>query len=249
MYLKLFGGASIEGAEGPMTGRGVQRRRLALLALLAAQRQRGMSRERITAILWPEADANRARHLLSDSIYRINQSLGAEVLLAVGDELRLNPGILPSDIARFSEALERGEWARATDLYAGPFLDGVFLADTPEFDQWVDGERSRLAADFGRAIEQRAEEAERSGDTGAAVRHWRRASAHDALNARVALRYMRALDGPASESPLSSSPASAGSRWQPALELRVQREGPGHPGSRSPAGSRRRRRGECATSG
>ena len=42
--LKLFGGATLVSPEGPMTGRAVQRRRLALAALLAVARERGMSR-------------------------------------------------------------------------------------------------------------------------------------------------------------------------------------------------------------
>lgn len=44
---KLFGGASIEGADGPLTGRVAQRRRLGLLALLATSPETGVSRDKL----------------------------------------------------------------------------------------------------------------------------------------------------------------------------------------------------------
>jgi len=87
--LKLFGGAALMSPEGPVTGRAVQRRRLALAALLAVARDRGMSRDKLVAYLWPEADAERGRHQLSDSVYRINQALKREAIVAAGAGLRL----------------------------------------------------------------------------------------------------------------------------------------------------------------
>src|SRR5690554_2138964 len=74
--LKLLGGASIEGPDGPVTGSAVQRRRLGLLALLAAAPERGISRDKLVGYLWPERDEERARHALSDSVYRLNRELG-----------------------------------------------------------------------------------------------------------------------------------------------------------------------------
>lgn len=194
MYLKLFGGASLEGPGGPLAGKGVQRRRLGLLALLVVNRGRGMSRERITAFLWPEADTDRARHLLSDSIYRINQTFGFDVIVAVGDELRLTPGVLESDVECFSAAIDRQDWLEATRRYTGPLLDGVFLADSPGFERWVDTERARLAADQARALEALAVAAEARGDPADAVSWWKKLAVHDPLNARVAVRLMQVLD-------------------------------------------------------
>ncbi|MBR9988148.1 MAG: bacterial transcriptional activator domain-containing protein [Gemmatimonadetes bacterium] len=86
--LKLFGSAFIDGPAGRVTGRAVQRRRLGLLALLAVAGERGMTRDRLVGYLWPDSDGERARHLLSDSVYRINQAVGGEAVVAVGDELR-----------------------------------------------------------------------------------------------------------------------------------------------------------------
>jgi TolB-like protein/DNA-binding SARP family transcriptional activator/Tfp pilus assembly protein PilF len=192
--LKLFGGASIDAPSGPLTGRAVQRHRLALLALLAASSTRGMSRDRLIAFLWPEADSAKGRHLLSDSVYRINQAVGADAVSAAGDELRLDPRHLPSDVAGFADAIAGREWERAVAAYAGPFLDGFFLSDSPGFENWLDGERARFEREYSRALEALAEEAEAAGSRAHAVRWWRMLAAHDVYNSRVALRLMQALD-------------------------------------------------------
>src|SRR3954464_12485529 len=77
--LTLFGGAMLDTASGPITGRAAQRHRLALLALLATTRRAYRTRAQLITILWPETDSDRGRKLLSDSIYRVNQALGGDV--------------------------------------------------------------------------------------------------------------------------------------------------------------------------
>ena len=192
--LKLFGGASIQTPAGPLTGRATQRRRLALLAMLAVARSRGMSRDKVIAYLWPEQDAEHGRPLLSDSIYRVNQALGGEAIVPAGDDLRLSADVLPSDVAAFEDAIDRGEWQRAAELYGGPFLDGFFLSDAEEFGRWAEAERDRFARSHARALEALSESAERRGDAVDAVRWWRALAAHDPYSSRVAVRLMRALD-------------------------------------------------------
>jgi TolB-like protein/DNA-binding SARP family transcriptional activator len=199
--LKLFGGASILSPTGPVEGRAVQRRRLGLLALLAAPRHTGVgqpatgvSRERLISYLWPEAESDRGRHLLSDSVYRVNQALGGDAIAAAGDELRLNAAILPSDVAQLEDAAARGDHERVVSLYTGPFLDGVFLADSTEFERWVDSTRDRFARHYASSLETLAVEAEQAGDAARAVEWWRLLATHDPLNARIAMRFMEALD-------------------------------------------------------
>jgi TolB-like protein/DNA-binding SARP family transcriptional activator/Tfp pilus assembly protein PilF len=192
--LKLFGGASIQTPSGPLTGRATQRRRIALLALLAVARARGVSRDKTIAFLWPEQDSEHGRPLLSDSIYRVNQALGGEAIITAGDDLRLSADVLPSDVAEFEDAIDRGEWQSAADLYAGPFLDGFFLSGAEEFERWADGERDRLGRAYARALEALSELAERRGDSVEAVRWWRALAAHDPYSSRVVVRLMRALD-------------------------------------------------------
>jgi TolB-like protein/DNA-binding SARP family transcriptional activator/Tfp pilus assembly protein PilF len=173
----------------------VQRRRLALLAILATgqARGRGVGREKLVAYLWPEADGERGRPLLSDSVYRINQAVGEEAIVAMGDELRLNSDVISSDVADFERAAESGDHERAAAIYAGPLLDGVNLVDGTEFERWLDGERARLARAYEEVLDALAQAAESRGAAADAVTWWRRLAGHDPYSSRVALRLMQAL--------------------------------------------------------
>jgi serine/threonine-protein kinase len=197
LRLRTFGTLSIEGREGPLTGAATQRRRLALLALLAGAGARGTSRDKVVACLWPESDGERARHALAQLLYSLRRDLPDGALLADGNVLRLNAELVSSDVGDFETALDAGgdrdNLARAVTLYVGPFLDGFFLGDVPEFERWVDGERSRLAKRATAALEQLAAAAAAAGERGEAIRWWRQLAALDPLSSRVALSLMQAL--------------------------------------------------------
>jgi DNA-binding SARP family transcriptional activator/TolB-like protein len=192
--LKLFGGVALTGEDGPVTGPASQRRRIALLSLLAAAPDAGVSREKLIGFLWPDTGSEQARRFLADSLYAIRKALGQEAILARGDNLVLNPGVIRSDLAEFRQALGRGDRNAAVGLYQGPFVDGFFVPDVLEFEHWIDAERERCARDFANTLEALAEEREAEGNPGGAVEWWRRLAAHDPCSSRVALRLMQALD-------------------------------------------------------
>jgi len=132
LLLRLLGGASLAGESGPLSGRAVQRRRLALLAIFALEHPRPVSRDKLIAWLWPEHDTERARHLLRDSLYLLRGVLGEDALLSTGDDVRLNAEKLRCDVWEFEQALAERRPAAAVDVYAGPLLDGLHVDDAPE---------------------------------------------------------------------------------------------------------------------
>ncbi|MGH7476437.1 MAG: BTAD domain-containing putative transcriptional regulator [Longimicrobiales bacterium] len=192
--LKLFGGALIEGPAGMLGGRVAQRRRIALLAGLAAGRGRPISRDKLLALLWPEAEPERARHYLSDSVYLIRRELGDAALVSAGVDLRLEISIVSCDVAEFEDAVLHGRLEQAADLYTGPFMDGFHIDDAPEFEHWLDAERDRLARMRSRVLETLAQTHEDAGGFAAAADWWLQLAAHEPASGRVALRVMRALD-------------------------------------------------------
>jgi TolB-like protein/DNA-binding SARP family transcriptional activator/Tfp pilus assembly protein PilF len=152
-----------------------------------------MSRDKLIATLWPETPAARARHSLSDALHVLRKVLGEQAIVAAGDELRLDPNILASDVAAFEAAVEGGDLERAVELYGGPFLDGFFVTGALEFDDWAAAERERLARAHGGALERLAEEATARNDPRAAAGWWSRRSAQDPYDARIAVRLMETL--------------------------------------------------------
>ena len=103
LRLKTFGGLWIEN-PGTSSGAKMRPRSLALLAVCAAAGPKGVSRERLLGVLWPESSPERARHALSQTLYSLKRDLGAEPLLS-SSELRLDPTLISSDVADFREAL------------------------------------------------------------------------------------------------------------------------------------------------
>ena len=193
--LRLLGSPSIQGPDGALLcGHAAQRHRIALLALLARSPERGLSRDKVMAYLWPESDAERARNLLKVSIYVLRKALGEDALLSSGDQLRLNPQVIGADVATFDAALLRGEHERAVAAYEGPFLDGFFLSKAPEFEHWVERERDRLADSYATALEALADAAEARRDFAAAAVWWKARAAHDPYDSRVARRLMQSLE-------------------------------------------------------
>jgi len=193
--LRLLGGATLVGPAGPVAGVAAQRRRLALLALLAVARDATLSRDKAVAYLWPEADAERARHNLAVALHALRGALGERALVSSGDDLRLDRDLVACDVVDFEQALDRGALDHAVALYGGPFLDGVHLgADSAEFDRWADAERSRLAGRYASALERVADERAARGAPREAADAWRRLAALDPYSGRAALGLMRALE-------------------------------------------------------
>jgi DNA-binding SARP family transcriptional activator len=149
------------------------------------------SQEKLIAYLWPEADAERGRRLLSESLYVLRKALGAGALVSEGDSIRLNSEFVSCDVAEFDSAVERGDLESAVSVYAGAFLDGFFVRDAPEFERWVESERRRLADCYAKTLEQLAGEAEAAQDQPGAVGWWQRLVAHDPYNSRYSLRCLR----------------------------------------------------------
>ena len=192
LRLRTFGGLSIEnpGSVGPAAA---NRRPLALLALLAINGHRGLSRDKIVALLWPESDAERGRNSLNQVVSLLRRELAADDVLLGSVELRLNTDVLACDVMEFEQRIAADDLEAAVKLYTGPFLDGVFLRNTPEFERWVDHERARLQHVQGDALERLATQAAAGGDDMSAVRFRRERAALAPNDSRAALRLMESL--------------------------------------------------------
>ena len=103
--LRTFGGLSfdLDGAE--TTGAPLQGRRLALLALLAANASTGVRREVLSAYLWPESHPDRARNALNQAVFSLRRDLGDGAIVVTGGEVRLNTTHVSVDVVDFEEAI------------------------------------------------------------------------------------------------------------------------------------------------
>lgn len=192
--LATFGTLALAGpSDDTVLGRhGHHRRRLALLAVLAAAGERGRTRDQLLALFWPEATQSRARHALEQLLYSLRSSIG-ESVFSTANPVRLNPEVVESDVGSFTAALERGDLEAAVKAYAGPFLDGFYLEDAPELERWVESERNRLATSYADALDRLAQGADAASDYRRAVLWWRKLAQVDPLSSRNATGLIRAL--------------------------------------------------------
>jgi DNA-binding SARP family transcriptional activator len=191
MYrLELFGGLALVDEAGVEVA--TQPRRLALLALLAAAGPRGITRAKLQAQLWPESSTDSARHALDQLLYYLRRQVDPDLFLGT-DPLRLNPAIITSDLDEFEQAFASGGLAEAAQRFRGPLLDGFDLGGAPEFERWLETERSRLQGAYRQALFQLAEQEDKACRHAVAIGWWEKLVAADPLSTRAALGLMRAL--------------------------------------------------------
>jgi DNA-binding SARP family transcriptional activator len=192
LRLEMMGGMTLFVGGEATTGAATRRRRLALLALLAVARDRGMNRDKIQAYLWPESDAQHARKGLNQLLYFQRHNLNDDGLILGRKTLRLNPALITCDIWELEDALDAAAHETAVALYHGGFLDGFYLHRCPSFERWVDEQRGRLEKNCAEAIRTLACRAAQQGDARCAASWWRRALELNPFDADVVVRLVEA---------------------------------------------------------
>jgi len=162
----------------------------ALLAYLAAQ-PLPQSRLKLTGLLWgglPEAHARRnLRHALWNLRRQFNCP-GAPPLLLIDPltvafnrqaDYWLDVEELEQRLSASERVSPTADLQQAVELYRGDLLDGLYVEDAPEFDEWLLAERERLRALIRRALEQLVRLAIASGAYEPGLEHARRLLALD----------------------------------------------------------------------
>src|SRR3990170_707377 len=193
LVLELLGTLSLRDDAGPVPPAAQQKRRLGLLAILALGGRQGLSRNRMEAYLWPESTAARARHALDQAVYGIRHTLGGEVILSAGQDLKLNPNFVRVDAWELEAMIGAKQWEAAADLYKGPLLDGFHFGDSRELEAWIDVERTRMLREYQSAAEILAEQSTKAGDRAQEVTWRRKLARSDPLSSGPTKKLMLAL--------------------------------------------------------
>ena len=154
-----------------------QPKRLGLLAYLAVSAPRRFHRrDTLLALFWPDLDQEHARAALRRSLYFLRAELGADVVAGRGDEeISVPEEVLWCDTTALDRALDAGETERAVQLYRGPLLDGLYVAGAAsEYQDWLDGERTRLRGRAAAAARSLSDQMESEGRLADAARWCRR---------------------------------------------------------------------------
>jgi serine/threonine-protein kinase len=173
----------------------VQNRRqaLALLVVLAARGARGMAREELLDLFWPDGGVKDPRHSLDQLVSLTRAAAGGAPLLAGTATLRLDPAGVRTDVEAFEAARREQRLDEMVSLYRAPFAEGLATGGSGPLRQYVDAARARFAAEWGAAVRTLAERAERRDDFAEAARHWGVLRDADPLDAAIGVRLVRVL--------------------------------------------------------
>jgi hypothetical protein len=124
--------ALVLGNSAPLA---LERKDAALLALLALDGP--LPRARAAALLWPDAEPQKARNSLRQRLFRLRRSAGCDVVvedsaLALADSIDHDLAGLPARLASDPSAA------------AGELLGAFGYEDCEEFDDWVRSARERI---------------------------------------------------------------------------------------------------------
>lgn len=187
--IRLFGEVSVHvGRAMILPGSAVQ---FALTLYLAATAGVPVARARLIDLFWPHMDGEGARHALRQMLYRLRRA--GLALEESGESLLVSRDAVEADfLAVFDPTW--GEHATNAELAgAAHFLEDVTLLSLPDFRDWVDDLRGRIAAAARRVLLERIAQARREGRW-ARVEEWARLClAIDPLNEQATLARAEAL--------------------------------------------------------
>src|SRR6202795_1916389 len=125
-----------------------RRKAQALLAYLACHPGQAHRRDKLAALLWPEAKDRLPRHSLRQALVALRQAFPAAPLGLRIDEdtVELDASVLLVDVLAFERLACEGTpeaLHRVAELYRGDLLEGLGMTEAP-FEEWLVGERERL---------------------------------------------------------------------------------------------------------
>lgn len=165
LVVNLLGPPRFSQAKAPVTC--ASRKALGLFAYMLLS-SRVHARRELAALLWGRGDEETARASLRVALHRLPTPM-AECLRIDRDSIELAASPL-IDVARFEELARADDLAsleHATELYQGELLQDFEADATPEFDDWLHAQRTRIAQvaqqAFDGAIARRADRARQDG--------------------------------------------------------------------------------------
>ena len=138
------------------------RRTVALLGYLAAE-HRQIGREHLALLVWPDEEPSKGRANLSRELHNLTR-----ILPDCWESNRQTVAFTPTsntivDIYELLRLEEQERWEEAVDLLGGEFLEGLYLDDNHEFDNWLLGERERWRGHSERVLKRVIEAHQRRG--------------------------------------------------------------------------------------
>lgn len=133
-------------------------------------------RDELSGILWADKSDAMARKNLRNALYETKKILGTEVFISPRKAIiKVNPEIrVKVDVKEFE-----ANPGRNLELYQGAFLQGFFIKDAEEYENWYLSERDRLESLYMEALLHKLKDAVAVGNLPQVTRYGRMLLKHD----------------------------------------------------------------------
>lgn len=161
LALHLFGSPQLE-SDGKTIH--IPRRKAYALAAYLALAPANSSRETLATLLWQDSSHEQAHAALRSTLSAMTTAVGQPWIEADRVTVTLNHALVKVDVITFLEAVNQttgnaDEDAPVSDvclrsklqaeaLYRADFLNGFFISDNPEFEQWQSQQREWLRREY-----------------------------------------------------------------------------------------------------
>ena len=169
------------------------KKNIGLLLYLARAPKHRCTREQLIGLLWPDKDDAAARQSMREAVRVVRHYVGEDGLSTTGDVIQLLEGAVELDTDEFERLVKQHDWAHATLLITGEFVDGFKIPDSSAFEDWLTVERSHWLGRSMEALLCHAEERLDAGDELGADEPLRRARILDPRSQRALRTHMRRL--------------------------------------------------------
>ena len=192
--LRLLGAAAAAERSSDTRGRASPPRRLALIALLAIGGASGVRRDQVVRLLWRNETALHGAALLDELLTALRSEVGDAAVIDDGEMLRFDTTRVTADVIEFETAADAGKLDESAAAYGGEFLEGFFLDDAVDFEQWASDQRIRLTHRAETVLDNLAAAARERGDERRLIDALQRRAEIEPYAAAPTLRLMHALE-------------------------------------------------------
>jgi len=157
------------------------------------------TRDKLSALLWPEYDQSRARAALRRTLSVLKKSLDGQIIRISRETIEIDSNAdIFVDVFEFDKLVEsvqahrhrnaelcsacRSNLTSAVNLYRGDFLAGFTLRDSPSFDEWQFFETDRLNQKLSFVLELLTNARGIRGEFNFAIEHGKQWLSQDKLN-------------------------------------------------------------------
>ncbi|MBA2667444.1 MAG: hypothetical protein H0U69_10475, partial [Trueperaceae bacterium] len=150
-----------------------------------------VGRSDLVYLFWPDTPEERARGNLRPLLSRLSNEPYAHGLERQRARVRWT---VPTDVQAFRDAVDSRRWREAWELGRNELMSGFTVAGAPEFNSWLESERSELRAAARRAGLQAVDALQSEGDVAEAVVVAAALRRDDPLDEAAVRRHLVALE-------------------------------------------------------